>query len=170
METPSNKSAMILTSEHELVKQYLSLDVHGRPEFLYTASSYARTGDPCLVSQMIYVDASSSLLLGKKEGFSIWDSSWVPDSTFVTPNTVQTKTHLIITNENECTKQYQEIDGQNRPFRLFEAPVFAKQGSPCKVTEYIYQDATSTIIKGKKEGYSTWDISWVPDSAFTVST
>jgi len=79
-----------------------------------------------------------------------------------------TKTELIKMAENELVKQYQLLDGQGRPFKVYTAPVAAVTGTPCLVTEFIYQNPTSTVMKGKKEGYSEWDSTWVPDSAFTV--
>lgn len=170
MGTPTTKTEMLLTSEHELVKQYQLLDVENRPSKIYTAPVNARTGDPCLVSEFIYVDDTSTQMLAKKDGYATWDTSFIPDSSFtVTASVGVSKTQLILTIENEMTKQYQELDGQNRPVRIYEAPVTAIQGTPCKVTEYIYQNPTSSVYLGKKEGYTTWDISWVPDSAFTVS-
>lgn len=169
MATPTTKTELLKTVEKELVKQFHELDVFGRPGFLYTAPVYAKTGDPCLVTEFIYVDNVTTILKGKKEGYATWDESFVPDSDFTVATVVISKTEHIMTNEKELTKQYQEIDGQNRPVKLYEASVSAKQGSPCKVTEYTYQSPTSTYLKGKKESYSTWDASWVPDSVFTVS-
>ena len=161
---------MLLTSAHELIKQYQTLDAQDRPSKIYTAPVNAVTGDPCLVSEFVYVDSVSSQVLAKKEGYDTWSTSFVPDSSFTVGASLgSNKAELIIVIENELTKQYQEIDGQNRPVRIYDAPVNAVTGTPCKVTEYIYQNATSNVFKGKKEGYATWDITWVPDSAFTVS-
>jgi hypothetical protein len=82
--------------------------------------------------------------------------------------TPTTKTELLKMAENELVKQYQELDSQGRPSKIYTAPVIAVTGTPCLVTELIYQDATSTLILGKKEGYASWDETWIPDSAFTV--
>lgn len=167
---PQDGSEFLVTSEHELIKRFQLLDVYGRPHKLYTASSNALNGDPCLVSEFIYVDNITTILKGKIEGFANWDNSFVPDSSFtVSVPKDASKTLLLVTRENEITKQYQEIDGQNRPVRIYEASVIAVTGSPCLVTEYIYYNPTSTVYKGMKEAYATWDATWVPDSAFTVS-
>ena len=83
--------------------------------------------------------------------------------------TPTTKTELIKVTENELVKQFQLTDGQDRPLRIYTAPVWARTGDPCLVTEFIYQNSTSTVLKGKKEGYSSWDEDWVPDSSFTVN-
>lgn len=167
--TPTTKTEMLMTTEKELIKQAHILDIQSRPGFLYTASANAKAGDPCLVTQFLYVADDSTVLKGKKEGYAIWDSSWVPDSAFSVPDVVDSKTQMILTKEGNIMKQYQLLDGQNRPLRIYEALSNAVTGSPCLVTEYIYQNGTSTTIKGKKESYSTWDVSWVPDSAFTVT-
>lgn len=170
MATPTTKTELLKTSEFELIKQYQQLDVYGRPWKLYTASSNAVQGDPCLVTEFLYVDTITTTLKGKLDGYSTWDKDFVPDSSFTVAVPKQiSKTQLIIVKENELTKQYQELDGQDRPVRVFEAPVIAVTGSPCLVTEYIYQSPSSTVFRGKKEAYSTWDVTWVPDSSFTVS-
>lgn len=169
MTSTRSKTELLIVTEKELVKQYQSIDFLGRPDKLYTAPHWAKAGDPCLVTEFLYQDLVSTNLRGKSEGYDVWDITWVPDSSFSVSDVKISKTEHIITNEKELTKQYQELDGQSRPVRIYEAAVFAIQGTPCKVTEYIYQSPTSTVFKGKKESYSTWDISWVPDSAFTVT-
>lgn len=169
MGTPTTKTEMLKITREELVKQYVEFDVQTRPYKIHTAPVWAKNGDPCIVTEILYVDNTSTTVLGQKEGYTTWDTGWVPDASFTVSDTVaKSKTDLIVTAENEIVKQYQERDGQSRVVRLYEASVYAKTGSPCKVTEYIYLNGTSTQIKGKKEGYSTWDETWVPDSAFTV--
>lgn len=170
MATPTTKTELIKTGEHELIKVYQLLDAQNRPFKIYTTSTNASDGDPCLVTEIIYVDTLSTQVLAQKEGYDVWDSSWIPDSAFTVSIAVdESKTALIKTLENELTKQYQEIDGQNRPLRIYEALVSTGDGGPCKVTEYIYQNPTSSTILGKKEAMANWDITWVPDSAFTVN-
>lgn len=169
MATPTTKTELLATVEKELIKQYHELDVFGRPGFLYTAPVYAKTGDPCLVTEFLYIDDDSSTLKGKKEGYSTWNETFVPDSSFTVETVKISKTQHILTNEKTLTKQYQELDGQLRPSKIYEVVVTAKTGDPCLVTEYVYQSPASTTVKGKKESYALWDASWVPDSAFTVS-
>lgn len=82
--------------------------------------------------------------------------------------TPTSKTELLKTAEAELVKQYQELDAQGRPFKIYTAPTNATDGTPCLVTEIIYQSIGSSVMLGKKEGYSEWDTTWIPDSAFTV--
>jgi hypothetical protein len=170
MGTPTTKTELLIISEHELIKQHQAFDGLGRPQFIYTAPVWAKNGDPCLVTEIIYLSSLNEQIKGKKEGYTSWDINFVPDSVFTVDSTLLTsKTEIIVVNENELTKQYMEIDAQDRPFKIYEGPVWITTGDPCKVTEYIYPNLTSTSFKGKKEGYSLWDASWVPDSSFTVS-
>jgi hypothetical protein len=164
-----SKTELLIVAGKELIKQYQLVDGLGRISKLYTAPHWAVQGDPCLVTEFLYVDTSSATLKGKTEGYSTWDTSWIPDSAFTVATVKISKTEQIMTYSKEITKQYQELDGTNRPVRIYEASSAAVQGSPCKVTEYIYQNATSTVFLGKKESYATWDVSWIPDSAFTVT-
>jgi hypothetical protein len=82
----------------------------------------------------------------------------------------QSKTDLLKTHANELVKTYVELDGAGRASKLYTTQENAPHGAPCLVTEYIYQSPVSTVVKGTKEGVTTWDSTWVPDSAFTVST
>ena len=81
--------------------------------------------------------------------------------------TPTTETELLKTHSSELVKQYIELDGQQRPSKVYTASRNAVDGSPCEVTEYVYQSPTSTQIKGRKEGYSVWDEAWV-DAEFTI--
>lgn len=83
--------------------------------------------------------------------------------------TPTTKTELIKMAEHELVKQYQELDSEGRPSKIYTAPTNAVTGTPCLVTEIIYQGSGSSVLLGKKEGYSTWDDTFIPDSAFTVT-
>jgi hypothetical protein len=169
MGKPTTKTELLLTTEHELVKQYQQIDGLGRPNKIYTASVYAKTGDYCLVTELFYQTTTSTVVKGKKEGYAQWSESFIPDSSFtVTDKILTTKTEIIVVNENELAKQYQELDLQDRVVRLYEGPVWVTTGDPVKVTEFIFQNSTSTVFKGKKEGYALWDASWIPDSLFTV--
>lgn len=169
MATPTSKTEILKMSENELIKQYQLVDILGRPYKLYTAPTNAANGAPCLVTEFIYQSPTSTIMKGKIEGYSNWDKDFVPDTDFTVSVPLDgSKTAMILTKENELTKQYQELDGQDRPIRIYEASVIAVTGSPCLVTEYTYQNPTSTVFKGKKEALATWDASWVPDSSFTV--
>lgn len=170
MGTPTTKTELLKTLESELTKTFQLVDAYGRPSKIYTAPVFAKTGDPCFVSEITYLDTISSTITGKKEGYTTWDETFIPDTDFTVSTTLLvSKTEVILTNENELTKQYQALDGRGRPVRIYEASVIASTGSPCKVTEYTYQNATSTVFKGKKEAYALWDSTWIPDSLFTVT-
>lgn len=81
--------------------------------------------------------------------------------------TPTTKTELLKSHAKELVKTYVEFDGQGRPSKNYTAYTNARHGDPCEVTEYIFNGPTSTVIKARKEGYSTWDSAW--DADFTVS-
>lgn len=72
---------------------------------------------------------------------------------FMKPNT---KTELLKTIRSETNKEYQVIDGMDRPIRKYVAPKDAVDGEPCLVIEYVYSGAFPGSIIGRKEGYSVW--------------
>lgn len=78
-----------------------------------------------------------------------------------------TKTEMLATQKDELIKQYVEFDGQNRVSKVYTTKTNAANGEPCTVTEYIYTSPTSTVMKARKEGHSTWSSAW--DADFTIT-
>lgn len=56
---------------------------------------------------------------------------------------------------NEAVKMYRTYDGSNRPEFQYEAITHAGDGAPCMVTQYVYDGASSRVIK-MKETIGTW--------------
>ena len=71
----TNKTALILTGKHELIKQYFIYDSLGRCTHLYEAITDAAHGKPCLLTQYGYTGTDLKIVK-KKESESSWDSSW----------------------------------------------------------------------------------------------
>lgn len=67
-----------------------------------------------------------------------------------------TKTELLKTHLNELTKEYVELDGQSRPFRIYQARTDAINGEACVVTEFEYLSPTSSVVVKRRESYGTW--------------
>lgn len=70
--------------------------------------------------------------------------------------TPTTSTELLKSHKEELVKQFIELDPEGRPSKVYTAPVHIKDGEACLVTEYEYQNPTSTIIIKRREGYGTW--------------
>lgn len=64
------------------------------------------------------------------------------------------------------TKTYIVFDISGRPHLVYQAPSTAEDGTPCMLTEYIYDGVNSTTIKATKEVTSEWDSDF--DAEFTV--
>ena len=65
----------LLTHAHQYVKQYIIYDGQNRPQKVYTATRTASVGDPCMVTEYIYVDPASTVMLARKEAPAIWDAA-----------------------------------------------------------------------------------------------
>lgn len=63
---------------------------------------------------------------------------------------------LLKSQEGEPVKQYIELDGQGRPYRVYTANFKAKNGDPCGVVLYEYLNPTSTIVIKMNEYIGTW--------------
>lgn len=79
---------------------------------------------------------------------------------------VTSRTELLTSLENEQTKQHIVFDISTRPILVFEAPIGAKDGSPCLVTEYVYLSANSTAVRTRQERVSKWSVVWEADFIF----
>lgn len=75
-------------------------------------------------------------------------------------NIVTTPTELLKTLEGQQLKQHIVHDVQNRPQLIFEAPVDAKEGAPCLVTELVYINGTESIVIKKQERVYKWKAVW----------
>ena len=73
---------------------------------------------------------------------------------------VSTPTEILQTLERQQLKQHIVYDAEGREFLIFEAPIDAKDGEPCLVTEYRYSGPSSTRITGHQERQYRWKAAW----------
>jgi hypothetical protein len=78
---------------------------------------------------------------------------------------VKTAQELLKSHANEQVKQHILLDTQGRPQFTFTTYVGAVEGDPCMADEYIYKDATSTVVIGRQERVYKWKAAW--DTNFT---
>jgi hypothetical protein len=69
---------------------------------------------------------------------------------------INNRTSLLKAHLHELTKSYIELDGQERPFKIYSAHTDARDGEPCLVTIYEYASPTSTVIIKRKEDEDVW--------------
>jgi len=74
--------------------------------------------------------------------------------------TEQLKSHLHMQ-----VKQHIVFDSGGRPQFVFTAPINARDGSPCTVTEYVYKAINSTQVAKRQEREYFWKAAW--DTGFT---
>jgi hypothetical protein len=79
MGKPTSKTEVLMTLSKEISKQHTTFDASNRPSKVYLAKSDAEDGEPCLVKEYIY-HGSTNYVKGRKEGYSIWDSTFDTDS------------------------------------------------------------------------------------------
>ena len=66
-------------------------------------------------------------------------------------------------------KQHIIFDSQSRPQFVFTAPIDAKEGSPCTVTEYAYKAVNSTLVQSRQEREYLWKAAWDGNFVFDPS-
>lgn len=75
MATPTTKTELLKTHEHELTKTHQEFDVNNRVEYVYTASDDTPNGGPCICTRYSY-DGISQRVVFQKEYYAAWDSAW----------------------------------------------------------------------------------------------
>jgi hypothetical protein len=75
---PEVKTALELlkTHAHEQVKQHVVLDGQGRPKFVFTTYIGAGEGDPCMVDEYVYANATSTQIINRQERVYKWKAAW----------------------------------------------------------------------------------------------
>jgi len=76
MSTPTTKTEMLKSQMHELIKSHTTLDGSGRPSAIYTAQADAINGASCTRVDYTYDTTYTTSVIGMKESYSTWDSSW----------------------------------------------------------------------------------------------
>ena len=77
-----DKYSLLQTHLNELTKTFTVFDGLSRPQFVYTAKSDAKNGDPCIKTEYIFANPTSTTIIGSKETNSTWNSSF--DANFTT--------------------------------------------------------------------------------------
>lgn len=79
---------------------------------------------------------------------------------------VKSRTELLVSLQNEQTKQHTVFDGSGRPKFIFEAPSVAKDGAPCLCTEYVYLNPTGSTVRTRQERVYRWNATWETGMVF----
>lgn len=72
---------LLRSHEREQVKQHIVFDSQDRPKYVFTTYIGAADGDPCLVTEYVYRDATSTQVMDRQERTYRWKSAW--DANFV---------------------------------------------------------------------------------------
>ena len=80
------------------------------------------------------------------------------------------KVVLLKSLEGQQLKQHIVHDASKRPIFIFEAPINARDGDPCLVTEYVYLDPTEPIVISRQERQYRWKEVWETGFTFDPAT
>lgn len=61
--------------------------------------------------------------------------------------------------KKEAIKIYRVYDGSGRCTESYEAPAHAIEGGPCLKTVYVYDGATTRVLK-MRETFTSWQAAW----------
>ena len=77
--------AILKTLLNENTKRFVTFDGANRPQYVYVAKSSAKPGDVALLTEYVYINPTSYVILAQKETNSTWDllsAGW--DANFTT--------------------------------------------------------------------------------------
>lgn len=77
----SSKGELLKSLEGQQLKQHIVHDAQSRAQFIFEAPSGARDGDPCLCTELVYIDPTETIVIAKQERQYRWKAAW--DSLFV---------------------------------------------------------------------------------------
>lgn len=72
----ASTTTQLESHQNELVKQKIVLDGQNRPWKVYTAMTYGGNNALCQVTEYVYASPTSTVIIGRKEGNALWDSTW----------------------------------------------------------------------------------------------
>lgn len=67
---------LLRSLEKQQLKQHIVHDAQNRPKFIFEAPVDAKNDDPCLVTELVYIDASESIVIKKQERVYRWKAAW----------------------------------------------------------------------------------------------
>jgi hypothetical protein len=78
----STKTEILKSLEKEQLKQHIVHDAQRRPQFIFEAPIGAVEGDPCLVTEYVYIDLTESIIIDRQERVYKWKAVWDSNYTF----------------------------------------------------------------------------------------
>jgi hypothetical protein len=73
---PSTKTELLKTIKREVTKEYTLYDGSSRPSKKFIAPLNALDGAPCFVVEYIYSVTFPGTIIGRKEAYDSWSSSY----------------------------------------------------------------------------------------------
>lgn len=70
------------------------------------------------------------------------------------------QTAALKSQASELIKLHVVLDGQDRPEFVYTARTETPNGGPCTRVQYVYKDASSTVVIKMKEINDTWNSSF----------
>ena len=71
-----SKTELLKSLEGQQLKQHIVHDAQKRPQFIFEAPVSTGNGEPCLVTELVYIDATESIVIKKQERVYRWKSVW----------------------------------------------------------------------------------------------
>ncbi len=72
----TNKYEHLKTNTHEYMKQYITLNGSGLPEYIYEARANAEDGEPCMRTQYVYDVTYTTTVVKMIETETTWSAAY----------------------------------------------------------------------------------------------
>ena len=77
-----DRSALLQSLEGQMLKQHAVHDANGRVVLLFECPVDTPDGGPCLVTEYVYLSASSTQVKDRQESHYRWKAAWESDFVF----------------------------------------------------------------------------------------
>jgi hypothetical protein len=79
-----SKTELLKTVRSEINKEYLEYDSQNRVSKIYRAPSFIEVGGPCIVVEYLYSGLFPLAVVGRKEGYSVWQEAFEGEPVLLT--------------------------------------------------------------------------------------
>jgi hypothetical protein len=76
------KLELLKTLQNEQLKHHTVRDAQGRAQFVFSTKIAAGDGEPCLVTEYVYYNATTTDILSRQERVYRWKAAWDANFTF----------------------------------------------------------------------------------------
>lgn len=77
-----DKNVLLKGHDKTQVKQHIVYDANSRPILVFTTYIHTADGEPCSVTEYVYLSPTSTLVRDRQERVGVWNAAWEAGFTY----------------------------------------------------------------------------------------